>query len=65
MSRQSPIDQLWNTLVKLNHKMTRKMYQDLQIEGKISIDLEPSEVNLLSNRHGKYFDIESDHISMK
>jgi hypothetical protein len=58
------IDELVQTLIKLNHNISDTMYQDLKYNS-LDIKLERNEVNLLKSRFGKYFDFTEKSISIK
>lgn len=52
---KNPINKMWGDLIKLNHKLTKEQYQNLQVDGKVDIELDRNEINLLKPKYGKFY----------
>lgn len=65
MNSKTALKELWKTLIKLNHKLTKEQWQDFNVTTELKISLEPNEINLLKHRFGKYFEITPTKIKMK
>ena len=62
---KAPINKLFESLIRLGVKVSRDLFQEMNLEKSIDIDLTNEQVTSLKKGFSKYFDISKTKIVMK
>ena len=62
---KAPINNLFESLIRLGVKVSRDLFQEMNLEKSIDINLTDAQVTSLKRGFSKYFDINKTRIVMK